>query len=126
MKRHRIVHIELPVADREAAARFFADLFGWAFTHYADQQMAAFDTGAISGALNAAEDVLSAPRRVLVYVESDDVAADLDRAEALGGEVLAPRTAIPGVGWFGLFADPAGNTIGLIQFASPQPSQGQP
>ena len=51
---------------------------------------------------------------VLVYVATDDVQASLAKAESLGGKTLVPKTEIPKIGWFGIFADPTGNKVGLF------------
>ena len=37
------------------------------------------------------------------------------RAEALGGEVIMPKTAVPGMGWFLYFKDTEENILGLWQ-----------
>ena len=50
---------------------------------------------------------------VVPYVHSHDIDADLKKAESLGAKVQVPKTEIPMTGWFALFADPSGNTIGL-------------
>ncbi len=39
---------------------------------------------------------------------------DLKKAKALGAEILQEKTEIPGRGWYGIFKDPTGNTIGLF------------
>jgi predicted enzyme related to lactoylglutathione lyase len=52
---------------------------------------------------------------VTVYVGAEDIPGTLAKAEALGGRILAPESEIPGFGWFGLFADPFGNMIGLYK-----------
>jgi len=39
--------------------------------------------------------------------------------EAAGGSVVTPRTEIPGVVVFGLFTDPAGNMVGLVEEEAP-------
>jgi predicted enzyme related to lactoylglutathione lyase len=51
--------------------------------------------------------------QVLVYIDSDDIEADLKKVEKLGGIVVYPKTEIPNIGWFGLFKDPTGNVLGL-------------
>ena len=33
-----------------------------------------------------------------------------------GGTVVAPKMAVPGVGWTAYFADPEGNAFGVMQF----------
>ncbi len=109
-----IVHVELPVADREAAEKFYGDLFGWKFSQYPGQKYATFDTGPVSGTLNPVEDALTQPGKPLLFVGSQDIDADLAKAETLGGEVLISRTPIPGVGWYAILVDPAGNWIGLL------------
>jgi hypothetical protein len=50
----------------------------------------------------------------MVYVGTDDIEATLAKAETLGGEILVPKSEIPGQGWFGMFSDPTGNQIGLF------------
>jgi hypothetical protein len=54
------------------------------------------------------------PAYVTVYVAVDDLRATLDRAAELGGKAVIEPTAIPGVGAFALFQDPAGNVVGIL------------
>ena len=115
MTKRPILHMEMVVADRDEAVEFYQQLFDWRFKNYPAQNYIAFNTNTISGTLNTEADELGAAGSVLIYVASDNIDADLNRAEELGGEVIIPRTPIPGVGWMGIFADPAGNHIGLMQ-----------
>jgi len=57
--------------------------------------------------------------QVLVYIASDDIDADLQHVEKLGGKVLREKTEIPGMGWFGVFQDPTGNVLALYTTMSP-------
>ena len=57
---------------------------------------------------------------VLVYIDSDDIDADLKEVEKLGGTVVTPKMEIPGTGWFGVFKDPTGNKVALYTSANPQ------
>lgn len=50
-----------------------------------------------------------------MYVHSDDIAATLAKVESLGGTVVVPESEIPGIGWFGIFMDPAGNLLALFK-----------
>ena len=52
---------------------------------------------------------------VTAYVEVEDVAATLAKAEHAGGTIVQPVTDIPGFTLIARFADPAGNVIGLQQ-----------
>ena len=60
---------------------------------------------------------------IMIYVSSEDIDADLKRAESLGGTVLREKTEIPNIGWFGLFNDPTGNVLALYTSMNP-PSRG--
>lgn len=53
--------------------------------------------------------------RVTVYVQVDDPNAYLKKVEAGGGRVLMPTTNVTEGVTIALFADPAGNTMGLLK-----------
>ena len=55
------------------------------------------------------------PAEKRIYLGVADVAATLAVIESLGGTIDAPRFAVPGVVVLGLFKDPAGNAMGLIE-----------
>ena len=113
MSKNPIVHIEFSAQDREAAGKFYADLFDWSVQQMPEMDYSMFDTGkGLGGGLNPVKDEFPAGT-VMVYVGTDDIEATLAKAEALGGKTLVPKSEIPGQGWFGMFADPTGNQIGL-------------
>ena len=116
MSRHPIVHVEFSANDREAAGKFYHDLFGWEIQHMPEMNYATFTTGqqSVGGGLNPVTDSYPAGT-VMVYVQTDDIDDTLKRAEALGGKVLVPRSEIPGVGWFAFFCDPTGNRVALME-----------
>ena len=47
-------------------------------------------------------------------MQVEDINAMLKKAEKLGCSKVKEKTEIPNVGWFGLFTDLDGNTIGLF------------
>ena len=49
------------------------------------------------------------------YISVDSVDEYGAKAEALGGQVVMPKTPVPGMGWFLYFKDPEGNILGLWQ-----------
>jgi hypothetical protein len=49
---------------------------------------------------------------VLFFVQVEDVAATLSRAEELGGTIVQPAQNVPGVS-FGVLADAHGHKIGV-------------
>ena len=122
MPAHPIVHIEFSASDRQAAGKFYAELFGWKVQQMPEMNYATIDTGqtGIGAGLNPVQENYPAGT-VIVYIHSDDIDATLARVQELGGKILVPKSEIPGVGWFGMFADPSGNQVGLLKDISNQP-----
>ena len=111
---HSIVHIEFSTKDREESGKFYADLFGWGIQQMPEMDYAMFETDdGVGGGLNPVKDDYPAGT-VMVYVGTDDIEATLSKVEELGGKTLVPKSEIPGMGWFAMFSDPTGNTIGLF------------
>jgi predicted enzyme related to lactoylglutathione lyase len=55
---------------------------------------------------------------VLLYFGVHDVTATLAKIEANGGKVAVPPFEVPGVVILGLFSDPAGNRLGLVEMGA--------
>jgi predicted enzyme related to lactoylglutathione lyase len=58
------------------------------------------------------------PAGKLLYIGVPDVTAKLNEVTANGGKVIAPRFEVKGVAVIGLFTDPAGNGMGLVELAA--------
>lgn len=120
MSKRNVVHVEIPAASVGDAAKFYEALFGWKMQHVPEFNYTMWeDGGGFGGGFNqvSAENPVG---QVLVYIDSDDIEADLKRVTDLGGAVLQPKMEIPGTGWFGIFKDPTGNTLALYTSADPQ------
>ena len=113
MSKNSIVHIEIPASDRLTAARFYSEVFGWEYQDMPEMSYTTFNTGNVGGGYNPLGEQVK-PGDVMVYVGSDDIEADLEQVEAQGGKTLVPKTEIPSVGWFAIFADPTGNALALF------------
>ena len=121
MSKRNIVHVEIPAANVEGAGGFYQDLFGWKISHMPEMNYSMWEAGngdQYGGLPQVSDD--NPAGQVLIYIASDDIEADLKKVEKLGGKVLHQKTEIPGMGWFGIFQDPTGNTLGL--YASLNPS----
>ncbi len=109
---HPVVHFEIGCRDIAKTGKFFGELFGW---NIGPGPAPAIDTGGagdLSGHITA---LGHEPQHYTIfYVEVDDVQAALDKAASLGGKMLVPPIKIP-TGTFAWFADPEGNTIGLLK-----------
>jgi uncharacterized protein len=119
MTAHPIVHIEIPAHDRERSAGFYADLFGWTMEHFPEYDYSMFRAApGPGGGIATIGGEQTREREVLIHVQTDDVEASLARAVELGATIVKPPAAIPGGGWYGIFADPAGNRIALTTLGS--------
>lgn len=55
------------------------------------------------------------PAAKILYIGVPDVTAALDDVVAHGGKIVLPRFEVKGVVVLGLFTDPAGNSMGLVE-----------
>ena len=55
------------------------------------------------------------PQYQTMYVQVARVDDHLVKAEGLGAATVVPRTVVPGVVIFGLFTDPGGNLVGVVE-----------
>jgi predicted enzyme related to lactoylglutathione lyase len=121
MNRRTILGVQIHSENHDQAARFFRQLFDWDF-----QVVDAFpvvrvsETGSIQATLAPVHDLHRAGD-IDLGVSSEDVEADLARAQALGGQVLLPKTVTPLHSTIGIVASPDGTKIVLIE----QPDQGR-
>ncbi len=124
MSSHPIVHVDLPAENPEAAAKFYEEVFGWKLTHNQEFSYWMFDAeggpgggftspGSYDGHGSAEGYQIG---KVLVYLGSEDIEADLARVEASGGRIIMPSMAIGEMGWMAVFADPSGNHLGFYKY----------
>ena len=119
MSKRNVVHIEIPAAETQSASRFYENLFGWKMQHVPEFDYTMWEDGSgYGGGFNKVAEHTPVGQ-VLVYIDSDDIEADLKKIEELGGSIVTPKTDIPGTGWFGVFKDPTGNTLALYTSMNP-------
>ncbi len=113
MTKRNIVHVEFSSRDLAESGKFYQDLFGWKITPVPEMNYALWEADAgPGGGFNPLGEHANAGE-VLVYVDSDDIEADLKTARSLGATILQEKMEIPGQGWFGVFKDPTGNMVAL-------------
>jgi predicted enzyme related to lactoylglutathione lyase len=123
---NRVVYFEVGAKDHVPLITFYRELFGWNVKEMGEAY-ALVDTGAgggVNGGIGRSSD---GTPWVAFYAATPDLQASLDRAGELGGATVLPVTEIPDVGSFAMFADPAGNLVGLVKGDTgigPGPSDG--
>ena len=118
-----VTHFEINAQDAPATQKFYRDLFGWGIDTNNPDNYGMIDTKnkgtGINGGIGASQQGKS---WVTFYVECDDPAATLAKAERLGGRrVMEPMQSMNVT--YALFADPEGNVIGLAKTDRTQQEQ---
>ncbi len=102
-------------ASSDKVKRFFTSVFGWKIQsdpQYDYGQVSDKDAGLGGGIGPGAP---GAPNKVTFYIEVSDPDAYLRKIESAGGRTIMPTTAIMPTTTIAMFADPAGNVIGLLK-----------
>ena len=117
--RNPVAWFEVVGRDGGALRRFYGDLFGWKIEAAEGDMdyglLAGVDSG-IGGGVGQSQD--GGDGHVTVFIEVDDPAAYLSKAEKLGATTVVPPTEIPNYNLtFAYFMDPQGHLIGLSKGA---------
>ena len=123
MSKRNIVHVEIPAANVEGAGKFYQELFGWKISHDSGLNYSMWEAGngdSYGGFPQVSDEAPAG--KVLVYIASDDIDADLKKVEQLGGKIIHPKAEIPQTGWYAFFQDPTGNVLGLYTSMNPSGS----
>jgi hypothetical protein len=117
-----VVHFEVIGKDGEKLQSYYSELFGWEIDANNPMKYGVVqregntnaDGVGIGGGVAGAPE--GYPGHVTFYVEVPDAEAALAKAESLGGKRTMGPDEVPGQGIIiGLFQDPEGHTIGVIQ-----------
>jgi predicted enzyme related to lactoylglutathione lyase len=111
---HQIVHFEIPADDVKRAQTFYKKLFGWQFSSppgFDDYWGVDLGEDASHGiGMMARQNPSHGPTS---YIGVESVADTLTQVEQLGGNVLVPKSPVPGMGWFATCQDTEGNVFAL-------------
>ena len=109
-----IVFFDIAGPDLAVQRKFFADVFGWESAP-TGHVSASVPPGKLPGFLR------TDPAAVLLYFGVPDVTATLAQIVAAGGAFAVPRFEVKGVVVLGLFTDPSGNQLGLVEMDGDKP-----
>jgi len=111
-----VMWFEVASRDREGMKGFYGGMFDWRMNDMEAMPYTGVETGGegIPGGIGSAPE--GNDGHVTFYVEVEDVEAGLAKAESLGGTRVMGPMDIPS-GKIGLFADPEGHVIGLMNMS---------
>ncbi len=110
-----IIHWEFVVPDAEKARNFYRKIFDWRFDDKAFPGYTIIDTGQDPGGGLTVTGRPAPTAGLNTYFEVSDLRRTLSQVVELGGKILVPRTEIPTVGSYAMFADPDGIAVGVLQ-----------
>ena len=108
-----VTWFEIIGPDSLALQKFYADTFGWKLSppmaEMGNYSMLDHEGHGIQGGIGQGD------ARVTIYIEVDDPQAYLDKAIQAGAKLLMPVMEVTTDVTIAMFADPAGNGIGLLK-----------
>jgi predicted enzyme related to lactoylglutathione lyase len=113
------MHFEFSVSDPERASKFWQNAFGWKIEKWDGPQeywlvtTGEQDSPGIDGGIMKRRD--DEPQSVYNTITVDSVDECIRRVTDAGGEIVVPKSAIPGVGWISYFKDTEGIISGIMQ-----------
>jgi predicted enzyme related to lactoylglutathione lyase len=125
-----IVHFEIPSDDMERAKKFYSDLFGWKIEKWSGSdngQLTSAATGqpmeywmvtttddkgnkALGGGMMKRQ---MPEHHITNYIGVKSVDEYSSKVEKLGGKVVAPKHAVPGMGYFAICLDTENNSFAV-------------
>ncbi len=117
----RVVHFDLSADDPERAIEFYRSVFCWKVRKWdGPQDYWLISTGeedefGIDGSLVKRVNPSDTTANIIHVPSVDEFAA---KVEAAGGEIIAPKREIQGVGHLIICKDTEGNTFGMLEIGS--------
>lgn len=114
MADHLIAHCEIPSTDLDRSKEFYHKVLGWEFKPFGNGYLLFNNHKGTMVGLRKVEGVAKGDSTVF-HVNMPDIDSIMRKVKEHGGAVKRTKTVIPAMGWYALFNDPDGNTIGLYQ-----------
>lgn len=127
-KYNPVVHFEMPYENRDRAAKFYEEAFGWkmnklgpemgnymlAETAETDENRMVKTPGTINGGFyKKTDDPSSHPPSIVIQVENLEEA--MEKVEKAGGKIMNKPEDIPGIGRWVSFRDSEGTRASMMQ-----------
>ena len=119
----RVIHFDIEADDPQRAAEFYTKVFGWKISKWEGNKWEGpSDYMNISTGKSGEPGIDGGLMKKVTGRKSSSIAIGVDsvddatkRIESAGGEVVFPKTTVPGFGYIANFKDPEGNVISLME-----------
>ena len=125
-----IVHFEIPADDVERSRKFYTDLFGWKIEKWPGMDS---NGGSSSSSSNMEYWIITTTdekgnkalisggmtkrqkphEQITNFIDVKSVDEYSSKIEKLGGKVVVPKMAVPGMGYFAVCHDTENNSFGI-------------
>jgi predicted enzyme related to lactoylglutathione lyase len=105
-----IVHFEIPAEDLQRARSFYSQLFGWKIKSMQGMDYMMIDTFGLGGGIMKR---MHPDQQIMDYIGVSSVDEYSAKVEKLGGKILVPKKAVPGMGYFVICMDTEDNAFGI-------------
>jgi predicted enzyme related to lactoylglutathione lyase len=111
-----IVHFDIPADDLERARNFYKSLFGWkieqppGFPYYLIETSALEGKPGVGGGMGQRQ---QPDEQIKQFFGVESIDTYMEKVEALGGSIVAPRMTVPGWGYLAVCRDTEQNLFGL-------------
>jgi uncharacterized protein len=115
-----IVHFEIPADDVERSRKFYSDLFEWKFEKWPGMESGmeywiintTDNEGgkAVGGGMMKRQNPQQGITNFIDVTSVDEYSA---KVQSLGGKIVAPKQAVPTMGFFAVCLDTENNTFGI-------------
>ena len=119
MDKNVVGWFEIPVTDMPRAKKFYSEVFQVEINDFPmpELEMATFpmdpNSNAVSGTLVKGEGYVPSSTGSVPYFSCQDVADELSRVEAAGGQIIVPKTSLGEHGTMAHFIHSEGSRIAL-------------
>ena len=119
-----IVYFQIPSDDIERSKKFYNQLFGWKIDKSPDANTptemenwtvtTTDDKGnnALAGGMSKRQ---TPQQQITNFIDVKSVDEYSSKAERLGGKVVVPKTAVPGMGYYAVCLDTENNSFGIFE-----------
>ncbi|NKB35521.1 MAG: hypothetical protein GKR91_20665 [Pseudomonadales bacterium] len=108
-----IVFIDIAGPEDSSLKEFYAEVFDWEIGPGGNFTTTVASPSDSPPSLMGT--IRTDPTEKVFYLGVEDISAKLEEVVGKGGEIDQPRFEVPGVVILGLFRDPAGNRVGLVE-----------
>ena len=114
----KVIHFEINADDPLRAKKFYEDVFNWKIEHWEGPMeywtIEAGEEGeeGIGGGLQKREKPEDQSFNYIGVASVDEISKKIEKS---GGTLVSPKIAVPTVGYFYMFKDTEGNTLGIMQ-----------